>query len=264
LGVVLYEFLSGCKPFNGEQFLHVIHQILTGDPVPLSMLRPDLPPGLGAVVDRAMAKDIATRIPTVAALAEALRPFAGRESAVTPLAAAPRVPTLLIPVAQSAKQVNSGDSGPVTPHVRGSLAKPLIGAALVSCAIVAAVGFGRLLSKRPTTHPETPVTEPAQRTSLAPVAPAKVELVPSPSRVNEPLRPGAPNIKSPSGLSGQTSENNANPQPSTPMQGKTVVTGPNRARVKQPKSAAVTEPLMVPAKKAKAQKHSWIPEPNPY
>ena len=268
LGVVLYEFLSGCKPFNGEQFLHVIHQILTGDPVPLATLRPDLPPRLGAVVDGAMAKDIATRIPTVAALAEALRPFAGRESAVTPPAVAPRVPTRLIPVAQSAKQVNSGDSGPVTPRARRSLAKPLIGAAVVACAFVAAVGFGRLLSKRRTTHPETPVTEPAQRTSLAPFAPAKAELVPSPSRVNEALRAalsgGVPDVKSPSGLSGQAHENNANPQPSTPVQGKTLVTGPSRARVKQPKSAAVPEPSVVPAKKEKVRKHSWIPEPNPY
>jgi serine/threonine protein kinase len=77
LGVVLYELLAGRKPFLGEQFLHVIHQILSSDPPPLATLRSDLPPKLVATVEAAMKKDLAQRLPSVVALGEALAPFAG-------------------------------------------------------------------------------------------------------------------------------------------------------------------------------------------
>jgi serine/threonine protein kinase len=81
LGVVLYELLAGRKPFLGEQFLHVIHQILSSDPPPLATLRSDLPPRLVAAVEAAMKKDLAQRLPSVVALAEALAPFAGTRAA---------------------------------------------------------------------------------------------------------------------------------------------------------------------------------------
>src|SRR5450755_1323577 len=76
MGVVLYELLSGRKPFLGEQFLEVIHQILSFDPPPLATLRPDLPPKLVAAIDWAMKKDLRERLPSVISLAEALAPFA--------------------------------------------------------------------------------------------------------------------------------------------------------------------------------------------
>jgi serine/threonine protein kinase len=79
-GVVLYELLSGRTPFPGEQFLHVIHEILTSEPVPLTSLRSGLPRGIMTAVSRALTKDVSRRLPTVMALAEALTPFAKRDS----------------------------------------------------------------------------------------------------------------------------------------------------------------------------------------
>jgi serine/threonine-protein kinase len=76
LGVVLYQLLSGRRPFEGGQFLEVIYQILSVDPKPLSELRPDLPRGLYEVVARAMDKDLSRRLPSVNALAQLLEPFA--------------------------------------------------------------------------------------------------------------------------------------------------------------------------------------------
>jgi eukaryotic-like serine/threonine-protein kinase len=78
LGVVLYELLSGRRPFEGQQFLNVIHQILSVDPPPLGELRPGLPAKLTAVIEQAMRKDVAQRLPSVMALGEALAVFAGR------------------------------------------------------------------------------------------------------------------------------------------------------------------------------------------
>ncbi|HET6148453.1 MAG TPA: serine/threonine-protein kinase [Polyangia bacterium] len=80
LGVVLYELLSGRRPFQGEQFLQVVHQILSADPPPLASVRPGLPDKLSALIERAMAKDPKDRPPSALALAEALKPFAGRTS----------------------------------------------------------------------------------------------------------------------------------------------------------------------------------------
>ncbi len=77
LGVVLYELLTTHKPFSGEQFLHIIHQILSVDPPPLSELAPQLDPGLVLVVERAMHKELERRWASVEHLADALAPYTG-------------------------------------------------------------------------------------------------------------------------------------------------------------------------------------------
>jgi serine/threonine protein kinase len=77
LGVVLYELLGGRKPFEGEQFLYVIQEIVNATPPSLQTIRPALPPKLVAAVERAMSRPLADRWPTVAAFAEAIAPFAG-------------------------------------------------------------------------------------------------------------------------------------------------------------------------------------------
>ena len=75
-GVVLYELLAGRKPFDGEQPLNVVHQILNATPPPLSTLRTGLPRGLVAAIDTALRKDPDERFPTIRDMAAALAPFA--------------------------------------------------------------------------------------------------------------------------------------------------------------------------------------------
>lgn len=75
LGVVLYEFLTGRRPFEDGAFLNVIYQILSTPPPALGALRPGLAPGLVAIVERAMAKDLDRRYQSVTALGEALGAF---------------------------------------------------------------------------------------------------------------------------------------------------------------------------------------------
>jgi serine/threonine-protein kinase len=112
LGVVLYELLSGRKPFVGEQFLEVIHQILSFDPTPLATLRPGLPPKVVAAVESAMKKDSAQRLSSVAALAEVLAPFAGVRWGSEPShAAPPMAPTLATPATQVGLSKGVGELG---------------------------------------------------------------------------------------------------------------------------------------------------------
>jgi serine/threonine-protein kinase len=78
LGVVLYELLSGRKPFHGNHPLGVMHQILHEPPPPIDSLRPGLPVALVAAVDTALRKTPDERFPTVRDMIAALAPLAER------------------------------------------------------------------------------------------------------------------------------------------------------------------------------------------
>ncbi len=72
LGVIMYELLTGYRPFRGEQVLDVLGQVLTAEPEPPRVHRPGLDPRLEAICLKALAKQPADRWPTMQSLAEAL------------------------------------------------------------------------------------------------------------------------------------------------------------------------------------------------
>ncbi|MBV9090003.1 MAG: serine/threonine protein kinase [Mycobacteriaceae bacterium] len=72
LGVVGYEALTGRRPFMGENFGALVHAILSEQPAPLEVLRPDVDPALTAVVERAMARNPAWRFQNARAMRAAL------------------------------------------------------------------------------------------------------------------------------------------------------------------------------------------------
>jgi serine/threonine-protein kinase len=61
LGVVLYEMTTGRLPFDGETYFKIIEKIAREAPRPVRASRPDSPPALVAVIERAMAKRPADR-----------------------------------------------------------------------------------------------------------------------------------------------------------------------------------------------------------
>jgi serine/threonine-protein kinase len=75
LGVVLYCLLTGHKPFDGDNCMHVALDILEGTPPPLLEARPDLPEAFADVVHRCLEKDRGRRYASAADLAQALAPF---------------------------------------------------------------------------------------------------------------------------------------------------------------------------------------------
>lgn len=68
LGVMLYEMLAGRRPFGGEGMEAVVTAILTRKPEPLERARPDVPPELAHVVERALTKDPEERYGSAAEL----------------------------------------------------------------------------------------------------------------------------------------------------------------------------------------------------
>ena len=56
-GVVLYEMVSGQRPFAADYENALIYSVLNVDPKPLAELRPGIPPGVGQVVARCLSKD---------------------------------------------------------------------------------------------------------------------------------------------------------------------------------------------------------------
>jgi eukaryotic-like serine/threonine-protein kinase len=124
LGIVLYEMLTGRRPFEGDSAAGVALRRLNEDPQPPSALGVTLPPGLEAILMRALAREREDRYPDAGAFAEALRtwqrdpdgiPSPGlRPAAAVTAAATPRAgePTVYVPPRVS----RPADRVPVAPR----------------------------------------------------------------------------------------------------------------------------------------------------
>jgi serine/threonine protein kinase len=73
VGGLLYEMLSGNPPYEGANFMEILHKKANTMPAPLSTVRPDVPAQLEALIMRAMAKDPAQRPPSMEALEKELQ-----------------------------------------------------------------------------------------------------------------------------------------------------------------------------------------------
>jgi len=76
LGIVLYQMLTGARPFDGSSLGAVCAQILNADPEPPSRRNPAVPKALDLVVARCLTKNPAHRFASCDELAAALYPLA--------------------------------------------------------------------------------------------------------------------------------------------------------------------------------------------
>ncbi len=84
LGVMLYELITGKKPFAAPNLSAVTHRIVTQPFPPLEQHVPDLPPAITQVLDRALAKDPAERYNRGADMAADLRAIFAPPTAAVP------------------------------------------------------------------------------------------------------------------------------------------------------------------------------------
>jgi serine/threonine-protein kinase len=76
LGVVLYEIVTGKRPFDAESLQAICGRVLSSTPLPASHANPSLPPGFDPIVARCLAKDPAARYASAESLAADLYPLA--------------------------------------------------------------------------------------------------------------------------------------------------------------------------------------------
>jgi serine/threonine-protein kinase len=77
LGVILYECVTGQRPYEAETLAHLAVLIHEGKAVPLSQLRPDVPPAFAEIVHRAMANRPEQRFATARELGDVLANYTG-------------------------------------------------------------------------------------------------------------------------------------------------------------------------------------------
>ncbi len=154
LGVVLYELLSGQRPFNGETITTLVYQILHVEPPPVSELRA-VPPRLEELLRRMLAKDLGDRIATAGEVARELAFIEGElteETLSAPAGAGPFEATKLLP------RQSAADTAPAMPPP-----PPLVRSTL-----------GTVPASPPTTPsvpPPLPMTPPPLPVTPAPAAP---------------------------------------------------------------------------------------------
>ncbi len=106
-GVILYQLLTGEKPFSGESTTTIMYKVLREEPVPPSELNVALPPALDAVVRKALAKSPADRYANGREFAQALQ--AALAGQATPASVAPgTAASIALPAAPSAAPIAVG------------------------------------------------------------------------------------------------------------------------------------------------------------
>ncbi|MBP1705849.1 MAG: serine/threonine protein kinase with sensor(s), partial [Chloroflexi bacterium] len=89
LGIVLYELLTGRRPWEGDSAASVAMARISAPAPVVSDVRPNVPPALEAIDRKALAPDPAARFPTAGPMADALEAFLAQDRPVAPPVVAP-------------------------------------------------------------------------------------------------------------------------------------------------------------------------------
>ncbi|MEK6594515.1 MAG: serine/threonine-protein kinase [Pseudomonadota bacterium] len=180
-GVILYQFLTGEKPFTGTTTT-IMHKVLKEEPLPPSMLNVTLPPAWDAVVKKVMAKSPAGRYQSAAEFAAAVRAAVanqGADQTIVNLSAGAADATLVnssAPAAAAPANTRAGAS-PVPSKPRS---KVLVLGGFAAAVVVVAVGGYLVMSGK-----ERGTTESVTQNATA-ATPASVATAGRPGAASDP------------------------------------------------------------------------------
>jgi serine/threonine-protein kinase len=150
LGVLLYECLSGVRPFEAANYNLVVVKIVTERPRPLRELCPSVPASVAAVVDRALALERDDRWADASAMLDAVLACGLLSEGASRHARSLRTPE---EDARAAEAAPGLPTIPVLPEDLGDAARTRRGAAwvvpyLAFLAVVAALSVGLIVGRR--------------------------------------------------------------------------------------------------------------------
>jgi serine/threonine protein kinase len=170
VGAVGYEALTGRRAFPQENMAELARAISEERPVPLAILRPDVEPGLGAAIERAMAREPQWRFNSAnsmrAALAARVDPPAV-DHVAPPVVGRPPTRVMTSPLPTPSTMMAP------PPQIRRNRSRLLLGlaAALAALVIAAAAVIADSTSRSPAPEPastSTPVPTPVTTSAVAP------------------------------------------------------------------------------------------------
>jgi TolB-like protein/Tfp pilus assembly protein PilF len=109
LGILLYEMLTGDRPFTGASSVDLISSILRDQPSPVTEIRPDLPPHIGRVLRRCLEKNPRDRYQTSRDVFNELRELQAETSATPPKTASTGPPSQSVPTRVGSGQTRVGE-----------------------------------------------------------------------------------------------------------------------------------------------------------
>jgi serine/threonine-protein kinase len=159
---MLYEALTGARPFDGDSYNAVIHNILTALPSAPCMLAPGMPPALESIVMKAMSRLPQQRFSSAREMRAALLslPLVEEHAALTQakldlerrISSIPAAVRAEEPVLVEATEVGTAASGASLPRPRKPLTLKLVGVASIALvAFVVAAGWSRSSGSPPNT-----------------------------------------------------------------------------------------------------------------
>jgi serine/threonine protein kinase len=150
LGVILYELLTGARPFVGSTYAEIAIRVATAAPPSLRSLRADIPEALDAAVLRCLEKDKRARYANVAELALALADFGPPHSRIV----VDRISGILDmtgrPFGASGRPAGPSARPAVVPSAGTLPSKPSASGTMTSLPPAAASGMGSIQTAPPT------------------------------------------------------------------------------------------------------------------
>ncbi len=224
LGVVLYECLSGRRPFDSESFPALALSIAT-DPTP--RLHAGVPSDLARVIHRCLEKDPRARYASMSDLAAALAPYAGDRRAAETIVERTR---MMCDRCAPARRVASGEPMPARGSTWGGKRLAIRSAIIVAPAVVAMIWSIARSEGRPAHGP----AQPSMKVAPSP-GPASSDSVPARAPTPAIAVPAVPKTTV---TVGAEQSGSAMPAPLTPVS--RARTGALRPSLAPPRSSVTT------------------------
>lgn len=174
LGATMYALLAGKAPFSGDSVQEILQKVAHETPEPLAKARPEVPPELVRIVEKAMARERDGRYASMTEFGEDLARFLGTSAATTVEKPCPCCGKPVRPEAILCRHCRASFVPAPAPPARSGIpgwAIALIVAVIAVPVLLVVIGAGAMLflaRREPASASSTPPVAPETKPSVAP------------------------------------------------------------------------------------------------